>query len=428
MGMLTDFDPWWRFAAALLIGALIGLEREFVQQRSEDSEFAGIRTFSLIALLGAVGAYFAQKHGVVVFVAAYVGLVALIWASYFGELRQGHEEGVTTEVAGLIVPLLGAMVIWDRVDLAAALGVITALLLALKPRLHNLARSMSAQDLRAMLEFALISAVILPILPNQFFGPFQVINPFQIWLFVVLVSGIGFLGYVLIKVLGAEQGVGLTGLLGGIVSSTATTISLAGRGKEDPNLSSPLVMGIVISSSVMLPRVLTEIAVVHPPLLPLVVIPFAAMLLAGLLIVIVLWRRRSNLPEESRAKAEVANPLRITAAISFGLIFLVVLLAVQAANEFFGDTGVFVASAITGIVDVDAITLSAAELASSGQIQLPVAAISVLLASLVNTAAKAVLAISLGAKGMRRSIAVAFGILIAVGVLASAVSLRFTSL
>ncbi len=426
MELLVDFDPWWRFAAALLIGALIGLEREFVQQRSGDPEFAGIRTFSLIALLGAVGAYFARQHGVLVFVAAYIGLVALIWASYFGELRREHEEGVTTEVAGLIVPLLGAMVIWDRVELAAALGVTTALLLALKPRLHNLARSMSAGDLRATLEFALISAVILPILPNQSYGPFQVINPFQIWLFVVLVSGIGFLGYVLIKVLGAEQGIGLTGLLGGLVSSTATTISFAGRGKGNPHLSSVLVMGIVISSSVMLPRVLTEVAVVHPPLLPLIAPPISAMLITGAVIVVVLWRRRSALPEEGRARAEVANPLRISAAITFGLVFLAVLLGVRAANEFFGEAGVFVASAITGIVDVDAITLSAAELASTGQIEPPVAAISVLLASLVNTAAKAAMAMALGARAMRRPLCLAFGILIAVGILASAISMQFT--
>lgn len=423
MQMLTDFEPWWRFGAALLIGALIGLEREFIQQRSGDPEFAGIRTFSLIALLGAIAAYFSADHGIALFVAAYIGLVALIWASYYGEVSKGIEEGVTTEVAGLIVPLLGAMVIWDRVELAAALGVITALLLALKPTLHNLARRMSAGDLRAMLEFALISAVILPILPNRAFGPFNVINPFQIWLFVVLVSGIGFLGYVLIKILGTEQGVGLTGLLGGLVSSTATTVSLAGRGKVNPALSSVLVMGIVISSSVMLPRVLTEVAVVHSPLLGIVGAPIGAMLVTGIIIVIFLYRRRTALSEESRAETEVQNPLRITAAITFGLVFLVVLVGVRAANEFFGDAGVYVASAITGILDVDAITLSAAELASSGEIQIQVAAISVLLASLVNTAAKAVLAIVLGAPEMRRTIAFSFGVLILVGVVGGFLSI-----
>lgn len=424
MQVLMDFEPWWRFGAALLIGALIGLEREFIQQRSGDPEFAGIRTFSLIALLGAIAAYFSADHGIALFVAAYIGLVALIWASYYGEVSKGIEEGVTTEVAGLIAPLLGAMVIWDRVDLAAALGVITALMLALKPSLHSLARSMSAVDLRATLEFALISAVILPILPNRSFGPFQVINPFQIWLFVVLVSGIGFLGYVFIKILGTEQGVGLTGLLGGLVSSTATTMSLAGRGKSNPALSSLYVMGIVISASVMLPRVLTEVAVVYSPLLGIVGMPIVAMLIAGIGIVIWLWRKQTALSEESRETADVSNPLRITTAITFGLVFLVVLVGVRAANEFFGEAGVYVASVLTGIVDVDAITLSASELASSGNIQPQVAGISVLLASLVNTAAKGVLAIVLGAPQMRRRIALSFGGLILVGITAGLISIQ----
>jgi len=198
-----------------LIGALIGLEREFVQQRTEERDFAGIRTFSLMAVLGAVAAYFSQQFGLLLFIAVYLSLAFLVWVSHLGDIYRGHEEGITTEVVALIVPLLGAMVIWGEAELAAALGVITALLLALKPRLHGLARRMSSEDLKATLEFSLITAVILPLLPNQSFGPFGLLNPFQIWLMVVFVSGIGFLGYVLIKILGAEQGVGLTGVFWG---------------------------------------------------------------------------------------------------------------------------------------------------------------------------------------------------------------------
>jgi len=198
-----------------LIGALIGLEREFVQQRTEERDFAGIRTFSLMAVLGAVAAYFSQQFGLLLFIAVYLSLAFLVWVSHLGDIYRGHEEGITTEVVALIVPLLGAMVIWGEAELAAALGVITALLLALKPRLHGLARRMSSEDLKATLEISLFTAVILPLLPNQSFGPFGLLNPFQIWLMVVFVSGIGFLGYVLIKILGAEQGVGLTGVFGG---------------------------------------------------------------------------------------------------------------------------------------------------------------------------------------------------------------------
>ncbi|MFN2273823.1 MAG: MgtC/SapB family protein [Anaerolineales bacterium] len=172
MNILNAFEPWWRFAAAVLIGALIGLEREFVQQRSGEREFGGIRTFALTALLGAIAAHFTQRFGLLIFMGAYVGLVLMLWASNLAPALRGEEEGITTEIAALMTPLLGAMVVWDEAELAAALGVVTALILALKPGLHNLARRMSAEDLRATLEFAIITAVILPLLPNQGYGPF----------------------------------------------------------------------------------------------------------------------------------------------------------------------------------------------------------------------------------------------------------------
>lgn len=423
MDLMLNLEPWWRFAAALLIGALIGLEREFVQQRTEERDFAGIRTFSLMALLGAVAAYFSQQFGLLLFVAAYLSLALLVWTSHLGDIYRGHEEGITTEVVALIVPLLGAMVIWGEVELAAALGVITALLLALKPRLHGLARRMSAKDLRATLEFSLITAVILPLLPNQSFGPFGLLNPFQIWLLVVFVSGIGFLGYVLIKILGAEQGVGLTGVLGGLVSSTATTVSLAGRSKGNPGLSSILVRGIILASCVMFPRVLVEVGVIYPPLLRMVSIPIGAMLLVSLGFVLYLWRGRRADEQEDREEMKVSNPLRLPTAITFALAFSVVLIAVRAANDFFGDAGVYVASALAGLTDVDAITLSASELASNGQLQPQVAAMAVVLATLVNTAAKAVMVWFLGAHELRRTVMRAFGLVLLTGIVGSAIVL-----
>ena len=423
MDLMLNLEPWWRFAVALLIGALIGLEREFVQQRTEERDFAGIRTFSLMAMLGAAAAYFSQQFGLLLFVAAYLSLALLVWASHLGDIYRGHQEGITTEVVAMFVPLLGAMVIWDEVELAAALGVITALLLALKPRLHGLARGMSAEDLRATLEFALITAVILPLLPNQNFGPFGLLNPFQIWLLVVFVSGIGFLGYVLIKILGAEQGVGLTGVLGGLVSSTATTVSLAGRSKGNPGLSPILVRGIILASCVMFPRVLVEVGVVYPPLLRMVSIPIGAMLFVSLGFVLYLWRGRRADEQEDREEMKVSNPLKLPTAITFALAFSVVLIVVRAANDFFGDAGVYVASALTGLTDVDAITLSASELASNGQLQPQVAAMAVVLAALVNTAAKAVMVWFLGAPELRRTVMRAFGLVLLTGIVGSAIAL-----
>jgi len=423
MSDLLNLEPWWRFAAALLIGALIGLEREFVQQRSGDQEFGGIRTFALISLLGAVAAFLSDRFGFLVFIAAYLGLILMLWASYLGPTMRGEEEGITTEVAALLVPLLGAMVIWDEPAIAAALGVVTALVLALKPGLHNLARRMSAEDLRATLEFAIITAVILPLLPNRGFGPFGILNPAQIWLLVVLVSGIGFVGYVLMKVMGTQEGIGLTGLLGGLVSSTATTISFAGRSKTSAGLSSALAQGILLASAVMFPRMLIEIAIVNASLLATVSIPLGAMLVTAALIVVILWRRRSAGVQHDPAGVQLGNPLRWQTAVTFALVFAVVLVVVRTANEYLGSAGVYVASALTGLTDVDSITLSVADLSLEGSLEPRVASIAIILAALVNTIVKGVMVMSLGSAELRKTVVRAFAIVLAAGILGTVVML-----
>jgi uncharacterized membrane protein (DUF4010 family) len=416
---LLNLEPWWRFAVALLIGALIGLEREYVQQRTGEEDFAGIRTFTLMSLLGAIGAYMAEDYGMLPFLAAYIGIILLVWASYLGEIVRKHEEGITTEVAAISVPLLGALVVWGEFELASALGVITALVLALKPTLRNLTSRMSAADMRAILEFLLITAVVLPLLPNSNFGPFNVINPYQTWLVVVLVSGIGFFGYLLIKILGAEQGVGVTGVLGGLVSSTATTVSFSSRSKGNPELSSILAQGILLTSSVMFPRVIIEVAIVYTPLLKVIAVPMVAMLTFSLGTVFFLWRRRSTREQEERKPVDVSNPLRLSTAITFALAFVIVLIVVQWANEAFGEAGVYVASALSGVTDVDAITLSVSELASSNQLEPQVAGFAVVLAALVNTVAKGVMAWSLGSDEIRKTIIRAFSLIVCVGLVSS---------
>jgi uncharacterized membrane protein (DUF4010 family) len=262
--------------------------------------------------------------------------------------------------------------------------------------------------------------VILPILPNETVGPFNVVNPFQVWLLVVLVSGISFLGYILIKVRGSVQGVGITGLLGGLVSSTATTVSFAGRSVETPQLSRILLLGILLASAVMFPRILVEVAVVYSPLLGLVAFPLTVMLLVCVALVVYVHLRQRDRMDEGREEVKLSNPLRLSTAITFAIAFAVVLILVRGANEYFGVAGVYVTSALAGIVGVDAITLTASELASSAQIGPGVAATAIILAALVNTAAKAIFAISLGSKELRRPVLITFSIVLLAGILSSA--------
>ncbi len=416
MDYLLHLEPWWRFGVALGIGAFIGLEREYFQQHRDAPDFAGIRTFSLLSLAGAVAAFLTDDHGIEFFMMVYVLLGLLVLTSHLGEAYHVKGAGITTEVAALLTPLLGAMVIWYQAEIAGALGVITALLLSLKPRLHHLIRNMKSEDLRAILEFALVSAVVLPLLPNQFMGPLDLLNPFQIWLLVVFVSGISFLGYVLMKLLGADRGIGLTGLLGGLVSSTATTLSLAGRSKETPVMAPMFANAIILASSVMFPRVMVGILIVHPPLLNYVFVPIGAMLATGLVAVAYSWRRQASIRKDSQESIELANPLKLSAAIAFGLLLAGVLMLVEVANDFFGSTGVYGASVLSGLVDVNAITLSASELASTARIEEKVASLAIVLGTLINTGSKAVIASSVGTPALRRHIIWAFGAIILVGV------------
>jgi uncharacterized membrane protein (DUF4010 family) len=424
MDLATQLDPWWRFGAALLIGALVGLEREYIQQRQGDPEFARIRTFSLMALFGAVAAYVAREQGVGLFIVAFASLALLITVSLLGDLyHQGHGEGITTEIVALIMPLLGALVIYDRAELAVALGVVVALVLALKPVLHGLASRMSSVDLRATLEFALITAVVWPMLPDVDLGPFGVFNPRDIWLMVILVSGLGFLGYVLMKVLGAERGIGLTGALGGLVSSTAVTASFSSRSREAPGLATTFALAIALASCVLYPRVLVEVTAVHSPLIPLVAPTLGAMLLTGLVGAFWLWRSQRQQSERADRVVTLQNPLRLSTAITFGLMFAFVIFLVSGAEQLFGEAGVYATSLITGLVDVDAITLSSANLAAEGRVGTHVAAGAIVLASIVNTLSKGVLAISLGSVELRRPILTVFGSMALAGALVAALTL-----
>jgi uncharacterized membrane protein (DUF4010 family) len=417
---LSDFEPWWRFGVALAIGALLGLEREFVQQQEGAPDFAGIRTFSLIALLGAVVAFVAPDLGPLPLALSLGGLVLLTTVSYRGALqRSQREKGITTEVAAFLTFLFGALVVDDKETVAIALGVVTALLLASKGRLHGLVRRMTSEDIHLTLQFALVAAVILPLLPDRAIDPWGLLNPAQIWLMVVFVSGIGFTGYVLMKALGPTRGINLMGVLGGVASSTATTASFSAASRREPSLSSLYARAVVLASTVMMPRVLLLVLVASPSLLPMVSPPFAAMFITGLIIVVVLQRRSSVMRGGLESPLDVGHPLRLSTAVKFGLVFAVVLVVVELARGHLGPAGVFLTSVLAGTTDVDAITLSVSRLAGGGQLSPKVAGISMAVAALVNTVSKGAIAYFTGSRELRRVVVRAFGAVLVVGIASS---------
>jgi len=424
---LLDFEPWWRFGVALLIGALLGMEREFIQQKEDAPDFAGIRTFSLIALLGSVAAFLVPDFGILPIAISLGGLILLIAVSYLGTLmHRGEEKGITTEVAAMLTFLFGVLIMGDQVRVAIALAVLTSLLLALKGRLHGVIRRMSDEDLRVTLQFALVAAVILPLLPDRAIDPLGLLNPFQVWLMVVFVSGIGFSGYLLMKVLGPSRGINLTGILGGLASSTATTISLSTASREHPAMSAYYARAVVLASSVMIPRVLLLVLVIYPPLLRVVSLPLAAMLVSGVVIIFILQRKNTTNESGLKRSINLAHPLKLSTAIKFGLVFAVVMIIIEFAQGSFGSIGVYFASATAGLTDVDAITLSVSRMTSNAQLDLQVAGIAIVIAAIMNTISKGAIVYFTGSHELRRTVIRSFAVIFLAGFLSSMLMLWVT--
>jgi uncharacterized membrane protein (DUF4010 family) len=269
---MPQTDLFYRFGIALVIGMLIGLERQRAAAQPREELFAGVRTFPLFALAGCIAALLAdQMASPWPLVAAILVLGLLVIAAYW-HLAQQREVGMTTEVAAVVTLMVGALCYWDYLALASALGVTTMLLLSLKLEMHRFAQQITQEDIYATLKLAVLAAIILPILPNRSFGPppLDVLNPYRIGLMVVFISGISFLGYILMKLVDARQGIGLTGLLGGLASSTAVTLSFAERSRQHGGLAGAFALGIIMAWTIMFIRVLVAVAAINRALLSMI--------------------------------------------------------------------------------------------------------------------------------------------------------------
>ncbi len=384
---------------ALLLGALIGLEREVHQATMEDAAyFGGIRTFPLIALCGALSAFVAAQVWAP-FIGVALGVMGLLLvASYVQTSRTARAGGVTTEVSGLLTFMLGVMAEHRLFAEAFALAVAVMGLLRMKRMLHQFSHSLDSSDMEAILKFGVVSAIILPLLPDHNYGPppYDVFNPRHVWFVVVLISAISFAGYIAIRLLGPGRGLPLTGLFGGLVSSTAVTISFARRVVERPNLALLLALGVIAANLVMVPRIALVVAAVDASLLMTLAPGLIAMLLAGAIPFAVLWRLRGEEGRPADAALQFANPLRLSTAITFGLLFAVVLALVQVAQVHLSDRGTYLVAILSGAPDVNAIVLSLAKLHSAGDISGPVATRGILLAAVSNGAVKLFTAVTLG--------------------------------
>lgn len=385
-----------RLVVAALLGGLIGVERERAEQERGGRHFAGVRTFPMFALLGA-GLVLAARDVGALAAAGFLGVSALVIVSYTRSSRDG-DIGATTEVAALTTYAAGVLAGAGALLVAGSVGIGVAVLLAGKKRLEAFPRALTREELGGALTLAVIAAIILPVLPDARYGPWGVWNPRTLWLMVVLVCGLSFAAFVAMRIWGPARGLYLSGLLGGLVSSTATTVSFATRSRESAGEAPPLAAGAGLASLVMLVRVAILTAVANRDLLvPLA--PFLGLSLAGGgLAVLALVRR---IPDAAPGGPQVTNPFRLTEAIKFAIAYAVVLLVVEAAGRYLGAWGVVVAAVLAGFTDVDAITLSLAT-GGGGGLPPPAVAAVIAVAALSNTLAKAAYGAWLGTAEFRR--------------------------
>jgi uncharacterized membrane protein (DUF4010 family) len=392
-------------AIAIFIGLLVGLEREHSRSPNEKT-FAGIRTFPLISILGFISALISIDWSVAAFIIIFLGFASLVSVSHVFSAKEGR-HGATSEVSALIVFLLGALVCWDYIILAAIIAVILTTFLTLKIPLHKFVGKITEEDLYATVKLAVISVIILPLLPNKPIGPLNILNPRMIWLMVIFVSGISYIGYILTKTIGTRRGIAVTGLLGGLVSSTATTFSLSKKSNDAETLSKSFAVGIVMASSIMFLRTLVIILVFNKVLVKSLWIPLLIFMIVSLTIGFILKRKVS---ESNSKDIEMRNPFILKSALIFGLLFAIIIFISKAVMVYLGDRGIYAVSALAGITSLNAIILTISELFHQNlNEKIAIAGISIALIS--NTLVKAIIPMIWGSKELSKYTTRSLGII-----------------
>ena len=402
---LVNSDVWKLYepyVVALLLGGLVGVEREFKKQREKKAFFGGVRTFTLISLFGALSGALSSKFGLPLVYISFLGLVLLIGIS---ELLE-RAPGLTSEISGLITYLIGLLSYTGNYQLAALLTISVLTVLSFKEQMHTFVKHLTLEDLYAFLKFAAVTVVIYPLLPDRsFYG----VNPREVWTMVVVISSIDFLGYILTKFAG-EKGVLIAGLIGGLVSSTAVTATFSPLARINPILTREYAAGIVGASAIMFPRMTVLAAIISPGFAKYLVIP--SLIAFGFGVVYAYWLTKKT--SKRQAQVNVSNPFELSTAFKFGLFYAFILFVSREALKYFGNFGLYAVAALSGLSDVDPLTLSVSKLFASGAVALIPAVIAVLLSAFVNTLFKWFLTISMGTRELFRLVTPGF-ILLAVG-------------
>lgn len=398
MNHVADAEELILLGISLAIGLLIGVERGWTLREAKDGErIAGLRTYGLIALLGCVAGLLSQFLSLAVFGVIFLGFTAAATVAYAMRWRTHGDSSITSLITMLLTFVLGSLVALEHINLAASAAVVTAILLRLKDTLHDWLRKLGRQELHAALLLLLISVVLLPILPDRGYGPWQALNPYEAWWMVVLIASISFVGYFTMKIAGAGKGIILTAMAAGLVSSTALTLNFARLSKRQHKVKNLLACGILIACGTMFPRILLISTLINTAMLGELIIPMSVMTLVTLFAAVIIWHKNGDSPPDQLI--QVINPLELKQALIFGGLLVLVILLGKAASHYFGETGLYLLALLSGIADVDAINLTLSRM-SITELNPDVAVLGIVIASASNTLVKACLAVFVGGTGL----------------------------
>lgn len=405
-------------AVALLLGAIIGLERGWDAREQKSGErIAGIRTFALVGLLGGISAVLAGEITEWAFPVLLVSVVAMAIVAYSERLEHIRNFSITGMVGMVLTFCFGAVAVAVDPVIAAAAAVVTAIILDNKEEIHGWVTRLKDHELDAALKLLLISVVMLPLLPNEKMGPGGVLNPREIWWMVVMIASISFVGYFAIRVAGTRKGILFTSLFAGLSSSTALTLHFARQASKNPELNPQFATGILIACGTMFPRILVYCSVINQDLLATLVFPVMVMTVLLYVPALFIWRRNSRRLQVSTPTLS-QNPLDLTSALVFGVLLTVILLLGEFLGNWLGDAGIYALAATSGIADVDAITLSLTRM-SNDSLAMHVAVVGIVIAAAANNLVKTGMAWLIGNRqtgilvGVPMVLSLAAGLLVA---------------
>lgn len=410
---LTQTDFFIRMLVSVGIGLLLGLEREH-SSKAEKEIFAGVRTFVFVVLLGFLSTLLSLYFTPWILIGALLFTFTMVILSYWVSSNKG-EIGGTTEFATLIAFMLGCTTLMGFIEASLAVTVVVLTLLSLKIKIKSLVGQITQNEMYALVKFIILVLLIFPFLPDRDLGVTGIFNPKELGWVIILTSGIGFVGYIFMKFLGSSRGILLTGIIGGLVSSTAVAWIFSKKSKEFPTLTNNCATAILAASTIMVVRVFVWLAIFNVPLIPNLIVPMVLVFLAGIGVSLFYFKKGISLPEDDEA-IQLGEPLNLKSAVVFGILYTIILFVVHYANQSFGTMGLYISSAFAAITDIDAITISVSKMAS-GSIQNKVAQNIILLATLCNTLVKIGISLWNGSKALRKKILFGYGAIFIAGLI-----------